>query len=108
MLETIMGERNRCLSWDETQEWFGLMGITPVPILYDGVWNEKLIRGLYDERRDYHDHEGYVVRTADSFSYGDFRRCVAKFVRANHVAPEKHNWFTQQIIPNRLKDLHDE
>lgn len=101
---SIWDERNRCLDWDATMEWFGLLGITSVPVLYDGIWNEKLIRGLYDERRDYHTHEGYVVRTADAFGYGDFRRCVAKFVRANHVAPESHHWFAQQIVPNKLKE----
>lgn len=101
---SIWDERNRCLGWDATLEWFALMGISPVPVLYDGVWNENLIRGLYDERRDYHVHEGYVVRAADGFGYGDFRRCVAKFVRANHVAPGKHHWVAQQIIPNKLKE----
>ena len=99
---SIWNERNLCLDWDSTMEWFALLDITSVPVLYDGVWDEKLIRGLYDERRDYHCHEGYVVRTAAGFTYGDFRHCVAKFVRANHVAPESHHWFAQQIVPNKL------
>jgi hypothetical protein len=102
---SIWNEHNRCLDWDHTQEWFQLLGITSVPVMYDGIWDENLIRGLYDERRDYHHHEGYVVRTAAGFGYGDFRRCVAKYVRANHVAPDKHNWFSQQIIPNKLREM---
>jgi len=101
---SIWNERNECLDWDTTQEWFTLLGITSVPVLYDGIWNTKLIQGLYDVRRDYHTHEGYVVRTAEGFAYGNFRKRVAKFVRANHVAPESHHWFAQQIIPNKLQE----
>ena len=101
---SIWNERNECLDWDTTLEYFDMLGITPVPVLYDGIWDEKAIRGLYDDRRDYNMHEGYVVRTASGFAYGDFKRCVAKFVRANHVAPETHHWFAQQIVPNKLKE----
>ena len=104
---SIWNERNECLEWDLTMEWFDLLGITPVTIIYDGIYDEKAIRALYDERRDYHVHEGYVLRTASGFSYGDFRRRVAKFVRANHVAPESHHWFAQQIVPNRMKEPSD-
>jgi hypothetical protein len=101
---SMWNDRNVCLDWDSTVEWFNLIGITPVPVLYDGVWDEKIIRGLYDVKRDYDNMEGYVVRTADEFSYGEFRKCVAKFVRENHVAPSSHHWFAQQIVPNKLQE----
>jgi RNA ligase len=99
---SIWNERNECLDWDSTLEWFDLLGIAPVPVLYDGMWDAKLIQGLYDSKRDYHTHEGYVVRTAAGFGYGDFRRCVAKFVRADHVATTAHWMHGQPIIPNQL------
>ena len=101
---SVWNDKNECLDWDTTQEWFQLLGITSVPVLYDGIWNEKLIRGLYDEKKDYNNREGYVVRIASGFAYGQFKKSVAKFVRANHVAPESHHWFAQQIVPNKLKE----
>jgi hypothetical protein len=87
---SIWDERNACLSWDESLEWFDLLDIPRVPVLFDGIWDEAAIRALYDERHDWDAHEGYVVRLADSFAYGDFKASVAKFVRARHVATTKH------------------
>ena len=92
MAFSIWNEQNICLSWDETKEWLELLEIPSVPVLYDGIWNEDKIRGLYDEKTDIDIHEGYVVRLADSFEYKHFRQSVAKFVRPNHVASQKH-WF---------------
>jgi hypothetical protein len=40
------------------------------------------------------------MRRADSFQYGEFKRAMAKFVRANHVQATKHNWQMQAIVPN--------
>lgn len=95
-------ERNQCLAWDDTLEWFELLGLQHVPVLYDGIWNEKIIRGLYDAKRDWESIEGYVVRTADAFPYAQFRTHVAKFVRKNHVATGKHWMFGRQIERNKL------
>lgn len=89
---SIWNEMNTCLSWDDTVEWFNLLDMKIVPILYDGIWDEKLIKSLYNETKDKDIHEGYVVRLADSFEYKDFKSNVAKFVRANHVTSQKH-WF---------------
>ncbi len=38
---------NTCLSWDDTIEWFNLLNITPVKVLYDGIYDEQLISNLY-------------------------------------------------------------
>ena len=95
---SIWDETNSCLGWDETAEWFQLLGITHVPVLYDGIYSEKIIRSLYDTRTDLEKREGYVVRTARGFSYGEFRRCVGKFVRPNHVATTKHWMFGRTNI----------
>lgn len=100
---SIWNEKNTCLSWDDTLTWFKLLGITSVPVIFDGIYDETLIKKLWDEtKRDV--MEGYVIRLADAFSYGDFRKSVGKFVRSNHVAPDSHgHWATKQIIPNILK-----
>jgi hypothetical protein len=88
-------ERNYCLSWDESLEWFGLLGevlrdagvpqgLPHVPVLYDGMWDEDLIHGLHRPTYGGDPMEGFVVRRADRFHYADFRYNVGKYVRAEH------------------------
>jgi hypothetical protein len=88
------------MSWEDTVDYFSMLGIYPVPVLYSGVWDEMVIRNLSNSL-DLDKTEGYVVRLADSFHYDDFGMSVAKFVRANHVRAEKH-WRSQQFVPNCL------
>lgn len=98
---SVWNDRNVCLSYDETLEWFALLGLHTPKVLYRGVFNEKLIQDLYKpEMRDV--SEGYVVRLADSFSYAQFRHSTAKYVRENHV--QTKHWKNTVIIPNKLKD----
>ena len=78
-----------CLPWDETLEYFEYFGITPVEVIYDGIYDEDKIKSLWDASK-WDTMEGYVVRIADEFSYGDFSKCVAKFVRTDHVRTAKH------------------
>jgi len=99
---SIWDEMNVCQGWDETIEWFELMGITPVPVLYDGIFDEKAIRAIWNDR-DWSGKEGYVVRLADRIPYAGFRTMVAKFVRKGHVQTTKHHWMGQRIIPNGLR-----
>jgi hypothetical protein len=98
---SVWDDRNMCLSWDETLEWFQLLGITPVDVIYRGPWDEKLIKKLWDEDR-WGISEGYLVRVTDSFYYGEFRKKVAKFVRKDHVQTVKHWMHGQAVIPNKL------
>jgi|CXWL01.1.fsa_nt_gi hypothetical protein len=99
---SIWNDKNACLSWDETIEWCGLFGLKHVPVLYRGVWDEKLIRSLYKDKYGDNEMEGYVVRVARSFEYGEFRKVAAKYVRSGHVTTS-HNWKRQQVIPNELE-----
>jgi hypothetical protein len=99
---SIWNEQNICLGWDETLEWFALLGIVAVPVLYDGPFDEPRLRALHAERRNGRECEGYVLRVADSFSYRAFRHSVAKYVRAGHVQTTKHWMYGQPIVPNRL------
>lgn len=96
---SIWNDRNECLSWDESLEWFALMGITPVKVLFDGVFDESKLRSL---KIDTNTSEGYVLRIADSFSYGKFKSHVGKYVRRNHVLTVKHWMYGQQIERNKL------
>lgn len=99
---SVWNERNVCLSWDDTTEYFSLLGITPVPVLYDGIWEEGKVRAIEKDlvwERD----EGYIVRLADAFPYADFKKSLAKFVRKGHVQTAKHWRQGRAFIPNELK-----
>lgn len=98
---SIWNERNVCLNWDDTLEWFQLLGITPVPVMYDGEFDPALIRRI-ESHMDFSKDEGYVIRVADSFKYGDFKSSVAKFVRAGHVQTTKHWRAGRHFTPNGL------
>ena len=99
---SIWNERNVCLPWNETLEWFELLGITPVPQLYSGMWDEKVVRDIA-KSIDTKVCEGFVVRTFDGFKYGDFQRKVAKWVREGHVQTTKHWRAGRAFTPNELK-----
>jgi hypothetical protein len=98
----IWDERNVCLSWADTEEFCDILGLTTVPVLYTGVWDEDEIRGLYTEYYEGDLMEGYVVRIYDEFHYDMFTTYVGKFVRANHVQTDTH-WMHQPLVPNELR-----
>jgi hypothetical protein len=97
---SVWNDHNVCLSWDDTLEWFDLLDITPVFILYDGVYNEEKIRPL--DLLDYDKHEGYVLRVADEFAYSEFSKSVLKHVRKNHVQTSDF-WMHGEVVPNNLE-----
>lgn len=98
----IWNERNICLSWNDTLEWFGLLGIEPVPIIYQGIYNEEIIKKLYKPMFENNEMEGWVIRLQNEFNFNNFRRSVAKYVRKDHIRNVKHHWKQQQIIKNEL------
>lgn len=98
----VWNDKNVCLSWDETLEWFQLLGVQPVQELYRGLYNETVIKSL-GNMMDFDKNEGYVLRLADEFTYGDYKKSVGKFVRPNHIQTTKHHWKSQKVIPNSLK-----
>ena len=95
---SIWNEKNECLSWDETEEWCNLLGLTLVPVLWRGTFDENFLRNY---KLDTEKHEGYVIRLADSFNFEDFDTSVAKWVRENHVTTDEH-WMNKKVIPNKL------
>lgn len=114
-------EGDKCLSWEETVELSQLLGLHTVPIIYQGVWDEQLIRKLWngigafptfetDKQNpvfpcDFFpcQAEGFVVRLAEEFSVHDFSHSVAKMVRPNHVKTDSH-WMEKTVIQNLLKE----
>jgi len=97
-LFSVWNESNVCLGWDETLLWAERLGMPTPDVLFEGEWNEQLLRSLtFDKERS----EGYVVRLWDSFAYEDFGRAVAKCVRKGHVRSEQH-WMHADVVPNTL------
>lgn len=99
----IWNERNIRLDWDEQLEWFKLLNVTSVPELYRGIYDEKIIKALWNDSM-YDTMEGYVVTTVKGFAFANYHKNVAKFVRKNHVQTSVHHWQTQRVIPNLLKE----
>lgn len=97
---SIWNEQNECLSWDETVEWFSLLGIVSVPVLFDGIFDENTIKAIW-ENMDKDKNEGYVVRLAETIKYDEFKSKFAKYVRKNHVQTNKH-WSEGSFEPNGL------
>lgn len=87
---------NVCQDWETTKMTADKLGLTMVPVLYEGIYDESLIKSLTNYR------EGYVIRLTDSFTYDNFGTSVAKFVRANHVQTDEH-WMHSEMKVNILK-----
>ena len=41
---SIWDENNNCLSFSDTKEWCALLDLVHVPVIYTGVYDEKLIK----------------------------------------------------------------
>lgn len=98
---SIWNDKNICLSWDETLEWFQLFGIEPVEVIYRGIFDLIILKN-FAKQLDTEKEEGYVVRLAGEFNYRDFNKCVCKFVRKDHVRTIKHWMHGQEIKKNLL------
>ena len=102
---SIWDHQNMCLSWDETKEWAELLDLPLVPVLYDGIYNIDIMKTLSERvERSKNTTEGYVMRLADEFHYSEFRKSVAKYVRANHVINNHGHWTQRKIIPNEIQE----
>ncbi len=90
-----------CLSWTETIEWFSLLGIEPVPVLYHGPFSQEILDSIV-KSVDTYLSEGIVIRDAGSFEMVDFGSSIAKWVRKGHVQTSEH-WMHSDVITNKLE-----
>lgn len=101
---SIWNDKNECLDWESTVEYFDLLGIVYPKVMYHGIYDEKIIKELYS--RDMYDtFEGYVIRKTCLFTYTNFKNSVAKFVRHNHVQTVQHWMYGQKMIINNIENL---
>jgi hypothetical protein len=98
---SVWNDKNICLSWPETLEWFNLLEIEPVLTLWSGIYNESVCKSFIDSM-DFEVSEGYVLRTQSEFSYLDFNKYVGKFVRPDHIKTTKHWMMGQEMIKNAV------
>jgi hypothetical protein len=93
-----------CLDWDTTQAWADRLGLHCVPVLYRGEFPgpEGLLR-IWSAVREPEQSEGFVVRTAHSFTQPQFGTHLAKWVRPSHVQTNQH-WMSAPVIPNQVAD----
>lgn len=91
-----------CLDWATTMEWFELLGITPVPVMFQGKYNSEHVEGLW-EGMNPKTQEGYVVRFSRSFLRSEFSTSIGKFVRRGHVQTDQL-WMLKEVVPNKLRE----
>lgn len=102
MAFSVWDDNNDCLSWDDTLNWLRLLDLQPVPVLFEGTFEDfmrvesQLRQSLLDSNK-----EGYVIRVRDKIAREDFPTNYAKYVRANHVQTDEH-WMHTQIRKNKL------
>lgn len=80
----IWNEQNNLLSWDDTVEWAGLLGLPTVTPIYRGTDYDEAVTA-WSKNFNTETSEGFVVRDAGEIAYDQFSSRVAKWVRANHV-----------------------
>lgn len=97
---SVWNEQNVALGWDDTLEFFELLGIVPVPVLYRGPFDEAVLRKLA-KNLDTRTQEGFVVRRTGPIAYEAFSQSVAKWVRPGHVQTDEH-WMHKAVTPNQL------
>jgi hypothetical protein len=93
----------RCLSWRDTLEWCTLLGLTPVPIVWCGLFDGDVrqLRRTAAGVEETDGREGYVIRPSRAFSLRDFSTVVGKYVRKNHVRTHGH-WMRSHFVPNEV------
>jgi hypothetical protein len=110
---SVWDENNICLSWDDTVAYCKMLGLELAPVMMRVTFDERL-NDLLDKNSDIalscipsppsfsNEIEGYVIRIADSFTYDEFSKSVAKYVRADHVDPTNTHWRRAAIETNDL------
>lgn len=93
-----------CLSWQDTEDICSILGLTTVPVLYKGPYDERVWKSTgsdFIDRFNTGRAEGYVVRRTGEFPYEEFEQNVAKFVRPNHVQTDER-WMHGEVVKNLL------
>lgn len=93
-------DAENCWAWDKTIELFSEIGVTSVPVIWQGILDRQIIDRLIFAV-DTDKSEGLVFRNFDEFKLNEFADNVVKWVRPGHVQANEH-WMHQEIKPNLL------
>lgn len=100
-----MWKGSTCLSWDETVEYAGILGLATVPVIYRGPFDQAAIEAAFAPYAA--TNEGYVIRVEREFQMSEFRRVVAKFVRPEfrqELNSAHGHWISKKIEANGLAE----
>ncbi len=108
LLATSAWINDRCLDWEETTEYAGILELPMPHVLFDGIYDRESIIESYGQykKEQPDDVEGYVIRLKDEFRYFDFSQSVAKFVEPEFrkkVNDAHGNWISRKIVANGLE-----
>ena len=92
---------NEVQGWDETLGRFAELGVTPVPVLQRGQFDDASIKSVLD-LLDLEKQEGFVVGSVSPFDETDMATHIAKYVREGHVQSDTH-WTKVEIVKNGLR-----
>lgn len=79
-----------CLSWDDTVKIFNDLEITPVTVIYRGIYDKEKILKLFNEYDKNGINEGFVIRLSSEYNIEDFKYSLNKFVKNTFIIPSKH------------------
>jgi hypothetical protein len=107
LVYSIWDENNIALSWDDTVQYCGILGLPTVPVFYRGIWGTETRSDLEKAFKIYQNVsqdtvEGYVVRVTGRVPYKDYRHSYAKWVRKGHVQTSVF-WMREKVVPNELE-----
>lgn len=98
-------EESTCLSWEDTVFNAAVLELDVVPVMYEGTYDRDLIQEIYERDFKGEGCEGYVIRLAGEFEYGQFKNSVMKYVDPKFrqkVNSAHGHWISKKIEPNKL------
>lgn len=100
---SIWTAENHCLDWGNTLDWIELLGLRPVPILFQGDIDLNYLQEMHGSL-DLSKQEGFVIRSYQSFDFAAFSKNVFKWVRRDHVETDQH-WMNAPMVENAVIQL---
>jgi hypothetical protein len=98
------------LSWDDVCRLTNELGLTTVPVLWQGTFSteralQSKIEALAGQKEfGVDEREGVVIRLATQFPRNEFAKSMAKYVKREFVDINKdEHWKHKQIVKNGLK-----
>jgi RNA ligase len=89
------------LSWQDVVDISQQLNFQTVPVLYEGIWTQKVAKHWVNYCQSTSSMEGFVVRSKDSFDTESWEQNIAKYVSSNFVI-STDRWDTGELVMNKL------